>query len=178
MRTTKLISGKTLLASAVVLASSIAAALYVSSLMAEQQAAASKNDLAGDELIYVPIYSSIYYEDGKETLELAATLSVHNVDPDRAVTISRIDYHDTQGRLIKQFLSKPLVLGALETKSFVVGRKDSSGGTGANFLVRWQPTPTATRPLVEALMVNASSNLGISFITSGRVVRLVRLDAP
>ena len=123
------------------------------------------------ELIYLPIYSSIFYENGKQTLELAATLSVHNVNPDRQITILRADYFDTSGKLIKKYLDKPLTLNNLQTTQWVVDKSNTTGGTGANFLVEWKAEQDATSPLVEGVMVNASSNLGIAFTTSGKVVR-------
>jgi len=151
--------------------------LYVS-VQAQAPAAGEqpgKSDLAGSfargELVYVPIYSSIFYEGGKRTLELAATLSIHNVNPDRPLTIVRADYYDTQGKLIKKYLEKPLVLSALATTNIVIERANTAGGTGANFLVEWQSPQDANSPLVEAVMVNASSNLGIAFTSTGKVIR-------
>ena len=126
---------------------------------------------ARGELIYVPIYSSIFYENGKSTLELAATLSIHNVNPNGKLTLVRADYYDTKGKLIKKYVDKPIALSPLETKNFVVDRSDTAGGTGANFLVEWQAQEAIVSPLVEAVMVNASSNLGIAFTTAGKVVK-------
>jgi hypothetical protein len=123
------------------------------------------------ELVYVPIYSSIFYENGKHTLEVAATLSIHNVNPDHPVTIVRADYHDTAGNLIKKYFDKPLVLNPLQTTSIVIDKVNTTGGTGANFLVQSQFSRGVTSPLIEAVMVNASSNLGIAFTTVGKVVR-------
>lgn len=121
--------------------------------------------------IYVPIYSSIFYENGKSTLELAATLSVHNVNPDAKITLVTADYYDSNGKLIKKYFDKPLILNPLETKNVVINRNDTAGGTGANFLVEWQSSESVVSPLVEAVMVNASSNLGIAFTTAGKVVK-------
>ena len=123
------------------------------------------------ELIYVPIYSSIFYENGKSTLELAATLSIHNVNPNGKLTLVRADYYDTKGKLIKKYVDRPIALSPLETKNFVVDRSDTAGGTGANFLFEWQAPEPIVSPLVEAVMVNASSNLGIAFTTAGKVVK-------
>jgi len=123
------------------------------------------------ELVFVPIYSSIFYDNAKQTIELAATLSVHNVNPDNKITILRVDYYDTEGRLIKKYLQKPLVLNGLQTTNFVVEKSNTAGGTGANFLVEWQSMQDVTSPIIEAVMINASSNLGIAFTTSGKVVR-------
>lgn len=123
------------------------------------------------ELVYVPIYSSIFYENGKLTLELAATLSIHNINPDKQITVVRADYYDTAGKLVKHYLEKPLLLGALQTSNLVIERANTKGGTGANFLVEWKSDQSVASPLIEAVMVNASSNLGIAFTTSGKVVK-------
>ncbi len=123
------------------------------------------------ELLYLPIYSSIFYENGRRTLEMAATLSIHNVNPDRPITIKRADYFDTSGKLLKHYVEKPLVLAPLQTTNIVIEKSDKSGGTGANFLVEWQAASDVNSPLVEAIMVNAASNLGIAFTTQAKVVR-------
>ena len=126
---------------------------------------------AHGELIYVPIYSRIYYEDSKNTLELAATLSIHNVNPDRTITVTKADYYDTAGKLIHKYVPKPLVLNPLETKHLVIEKANVAGGLGANFLVEWQADGEVVSPMVEALMVNASHNLGIAFTSNGKVVK-------
>lgn len=126
---------------------------------------------ARGELIYVPIYSSIHYTDSKQTLELAATLSIHNVNPERGITLVRADYYDTTGKLLKRYLDKPIALGPLATRNLVIEQADRAGGSGANFLVEWTAGEDVVSPIVEALMVNASSNLGISFISPGKVIR-------
>jgi len=41
------------------------------------------------ETIYVPIYSSLHYDDSMSTLELAATLSIHNIDPERKIVLTK-----------------------------------------------------------------------------------------
>jgi hypothetical protein len=123
------------------------------------------------EQIYVPIYSSIFYHDSKRTIDLAATLSIHNVDPDHSIIVTRVDYYDTKGKLLRKYLAKPQTLGAFETVNFVVEKTDTAGGTGANFLVEWKASPQALPPLVEALMVSLAANQSVSFTTQGRVIR-------
>ncbi len=41
------------------------------------------------ETIYVPIYSNIYYDDARRTIEMAATLSIHNVNEGGGITLLR-----------------------------------------------------------------------------------------
>ena len=137
----------------------------------EQTVAAS-----GGEMIYVPIYSSIFFHDSKRTVDLAATLSIHNVDPDHTIDVTKVAYHDTAGKLIRNYVEKPLTLAPFETRNFVIEKSDTAGGTGANFIVEWRAAPPAIPPLVEALMVNLSSNQSISFTSQGKVIK--RFDAP
>lgn len=157
-------------------------ALYAGLRVHADQGATTQNKgsdtdqgMAG-ELIYVPIYSSIYYENGKRTLELAATLAIHNIDPDHPITVTRADYFNSEGTLIKRYLEKPIILRPLQTTNIVINRTDTTGGTGANFLVEWNSKGLVASPLIEAVMANASSNLGIAFTSTGKVVRSIKTN--
>jgi hypothetical protein len=123
------------------------------------------------ELIYVPAYPSILYEEGNRTLQLDTTLSIHNVNPDRKITITRVDYYNADGKLVKKYLAKPQTLNPLQTQNFVVEKIKAVSGVGANFLVEWQASQEVNSPIVETLMMNASSNLGVSFSSTGRVLK-------
>lgn len=123
------------------------------------------------QLIYVPIYSSIFYFDSEKTRELSAMLSIHNIDPENNLEITRVDYYNTKGQLVRSHLQQPLVLAPLETTSFVVAEQDRSGGTGANFLVAWQGASTISPPLVEAVMTGTSTSGMVALVTSGKVTR-------
>jgi len=123
------------------------------------------------ETIYVPIYSSIHYDDSKSTLELAATLSIHNIDPERKIVLTKADYHDTAGALIEKYVEGPIVLNPLETKHLIIEKRNTAGGVGANFIVEWQADAEVSGPIVEALMVNAAHNLGIAFTSTGKVIK-------
>lgn len=50
----------------------------------EEETIVQHNDglgkVAVGEVIYIPIYSSIFYPGPKRTMDLAATLSIHNTD--------------------------------------------------------------------------------------------------
>ncbi|MBX9653807.1 DUF3124 domain-containing protein [bacterium] len=172
--------GKGLILGAIFLVLTLA--LYAGlQVQADQSATAhptssKENDEAHGELIYVPIYSSIYYENGKRTLELAATLAIHNIDPDHSITVTRADYFNSEGKLIKKYLEKPIILGPLQTTNIIINRTDTTGGTGANFLVDWNSKGLVASPLIEAVMANASSNLGIAFTSTGKVVRSIKTN--
>jgi hypothetical protein len=123
------------------------------------------------ELIYVPIYSQIFHQDEKKTIDLAATLSIHNTDPDNLITLKKVYYHNLRGQLIKKYIDQPLILNPLETKNFVIAEKDQSGGTGANFIVEWDANLEVSSPIIEAIMITTQMNQGISFTTSGKIIR-------
>jgi hypothetical protein len=147
--------------------STIFAVLLCSFALAAEQPVAT----ALGETIYVPIYSSIFFHDSKRTIDLAATLSIHNVDPAHPLTITKVDYYDTQGKMIRGYLEKPAVLAPFETRNFVIEKSDTTGGTGANFIVEWRTEQPVITPLVEALMVSLSSNQSISFTSQAKVIK-------
>lgn len=111
------------------------------------------------------------YDDSKSTLELAATLSIHNIDPERKIVLTKADYHDTAGALIEKYVEGPIVLNPLETKHLIIEKRNTAGGVGANFIVECQADAEVSGPNVEALMVNAAHNLGIAFTSTGKVIK-------
>lgn len=127
--------------------------------------------IAMGQTIYIPVYSHIYYESQKEAIDLSATLSIRNTDLVNSLIITSVRYYDTRGKLIKQYLERPVELNPLASTDFVVERKDSSGGSGANFIVEWISEKEVSQPIVEAVMINAISAQGISFISNGRVIQ-------
>jgi hypothetical protein len=130
-----------------------------------------KTKIVMGQTIYVPIYSHIYYENQKNVFDLSATLSIRNTDLTHAIIVTSVRYYDTTGKLVKQYLEQPVELGSLASMDFVVERTDTSGGSGANFIVEWIAQKTVSEPVVEAVMISAVSNQGISFISSGKVIK-------
>ena len=122
-------------------------------------------------VVYVPVYSHIYHQDGTRQIDLAATLSIRNTDPERSITVASVAYYDSDGRLMRDRLDRPLVLAPLGTRSFVVQEQDRTGGSGANFLVTWSASASVSEPLVETVMISTASSQGLSFVGEGRTVR-------
>jgi hypothetical protein len=123
------------------------------------------------QLVYVPIYSHIYYGDRGQTFLLTGTLSIRNTDPDRSITLVQADYYDGNGKRIQKYLQQPLVLGPLASTRFIVKASDKSGGSGAHFLVRWKSESEVNPPILEGVMIGASGQQGISFTSRGQVIR-------
>ena len=53
-------------------------------------------------------------------------------------------------------------MGSVE---FVIQRSDTTGGPGANFLIRWHAAAVVDEPLAEAVMLGQSGNAGVSFVS-------------
>jgi Protein of unknown function (DUF3124) len=126
---------------------------------------------ATGQTIYVPIYSHIYYENRQKSFDLAATLSIRNTDLTNPMIVKAVRYYDTNGKLIRQYVERPVQLDALASTDFVVDKNDTSGGSGANFIVEWVAKTEISEPIVEAVMIGSALQQGISWISPGKVIK-------
>jgi hypothetical protein len=122
------------------------------------------------QTLYVPAYSAIPTADNPLLYQLSITLSVRNTDRSNPIVIVAVQYFDQDGRVVRDFLKKPLRVAPMASMDFFVREGDSSGGTSASFLVEWVADQAVSGPCVEAVMVGTRSNQGISFTSPGRVV--------
>ena len=134
-------------------------------------AAGGEVQVSKGQTLYVPIYSHVYSGDKEQPFLLAAILSIRNTDPDKPITINSVIYYDTDGKQVNAYLSQPRELPALASTRFVVPESDTSGGSGAKFIVQWQADIQVTPPVVEAVMIGTKMGQGISFVTQGRVIQ-------
>ena len=139
-------------------------------LFASQGNACDKLEISDGELVYVPAYSHIYSANSEQPFLLTVTLSIRNTDPDNSIQITKVDYYETQGKLLIQYLDSVIVLGPLESLRYVVPEKDESGGSGANFLVSWQADKKVNQPIVESIMIGTQMQQGVSFLSRGQVL--------
>lgn len=123
------------------------------------------------QTVYVPIYSHIYMWEQNRTINLTATLSVRNTDLNHPMIVASVNYYDSNGAIVRKYLKQPVELDPLAATSFVVNQEDTSGGSGAAFIVDWVAQTPLTAPVIEAVMINTSSNQGLSFISQGRVIK-------
>ena len=123
--------------------------------------------------VYVPVYSSIYLgkDINQSVVELGVTVSVRNVSRRHPVVLSFVQYYDSAGTKIRDYITGRSELAPLATVEFVVAHSDTAGGPGANFLIQWAGGPDIDEPLIEAIMVGQSGNAGISFSSPGRTLR-------
>lgn len=133
--------------------------------------AAEKNQgLSKGQVLYVPAYSHIYSGDREIPLLLTVTLSIRNVDPGNPIEVLRVDYYETQGKLLKSHIHKPVAIKSLESLRYIIPEKDKSGGSGANFIVEWRSNNRVNPPIVETIMISTKSSQGVSFTSRGREI--------
>lgn len=152
----------------------LALALYCLTTLAAAQDAPPRS--AGQSL-YLPIYSHLYHGDvnprtGKPSETLVSThVSIRNTDPALAVTIISARYYNTDGKLLREFLAKPQAIPPLGTFELYVPRSDSSGGSGANFMIDWTAERPTNPPLVEALHADIREARTLLFVTTARPIQ-------
>jgi len=113
---------------------------------------------------FIPAYSHIY-SGGGEPVQLEVTLSVRNTDPAHPIQIDSVRYLDTDGGLVRALSNEPLVLGPLQTASYLVEQTDTRGGSGASFVVEWSAKDEINQPVFESIMIDATK--GLAFASRG-----------
>lgn len=115
---------------------------------------------------YLSVYSEIYSKTEKRTFNLTATVSLRNINSSDTVYISKADYYNTKGDLIRTYIKKPIYIAPMETIEIIIAEADKDGGTGANFFFEWTVQNDGHQPLFEAVMISPGPQ-GISFTTQG-----------
>jgi hypothetical protein len=129
-------------------------------------------DLSDGQTIYVPAYSHIYSGNRERPFLLTVTLSIRNIDPKYYITITEVDFYETQGKLVKKYLDKPVILKPLESLRYIIPERDKTGGSGANFIVAWKSNKLVNPPIVETVMIGTQSTQGVSFTSRGREIKV------
>ncbi len=123
------------------------------------------------QTVYVPIYSHIYFVFKDRPLYLSAILSIRNTDPGHTITILAADFYDSDGKLIKRYMDKPEKLNAMASMRYIVREDEKTGGSGANFIVKWRSEHKVNEPIIESVMFSTRSGQGISFTSRGKAVK-------
>lgn len=125
---------------------------------------------AKGQTLYLPIYSHMLYgnlgKSGKvSSVLLSALVSIRNSDARRPLRVLSARYFDTHGKLLGERVPAPVVLPPLGTLELFVELNDASGGSGANFIVKWEADTPINPPLVEALHANMDGGKAVIFMT-------------
>jgi len=132
---------------------------------------ASDIELKKGQTVYVPAYSHVFVGDRALPFNLAITLAIRNSDPKHGITVVSADYFNSNGKLVRGFLTDTIKLSPLASTTMFIQEKDTSGGAGAGFIVKWKSEKEVNAPVIEAIMIGARSGQGISFVSPGREIR-------
>lgn len=116
---------------------------------------------------YLSVYSEIYDMTDETKHLLTATVSLRNTSLTDSLFVSKADYFNTKGQLIRSYVQEPIYLVPMETVEIVINRKDTTGGSGANFIFDWQMRNKSAEPLFESVMIWTTGTQGISFLSKG-----------
>jgi hypothetical protein len=130
----------------------------------------SAASLSQGQAVYVPIYNAIRIGDHGNPFPLASTLCIRNTDRKHPITVTSADYYDSDGKLIKSFLTAPQRLAPLAAMDRFIKSSDMGGGLYPSFIVRWSSKAMVSEPVIEGIIVGDRSGQGISFISRGRVL--------
>ena len=130
-----------------------------------------KSAFENTELVYIPIYSDIYFVDAHHTFSLTATLSIRNTSFKDSIYVFSIDYYNSGGQKVRRYNVSTLLVKPMESIEFVVENKDDTGGVGANFVVEWAAKTGSQRPYFQGIMIGTTGQQGISFTTEGIVIQ-------
>lgn len=122
------------------------------------------------QTLYVPVYSSIHWGLDQRLVNLGATLSIRNVSRKHPIYLTKVEYYDSAGKKIRDYLKGAGEIGALATAEFVVEQRDVAGGSGANFIVEWTSAANIDTPIVESVMVGQLGAAGLSFTSPAKVL--------
>jgi len=147
-------------------------------LLGSAAPAKATEELSRGQLLYLPVYSYIWHGDrvteGKappKTL-VSVLVSIRNTSLKIPIRVISARYYSTDGKLLKEYLSKPTEVAALGTLELFVERKEMAGGSGANFIIEWEAAAQTNLPVVEAVHVDIKSGgPAFSFVTLARPIR-------
>jgi len=123
------------------------------------------------DIIYIPIYSDIYGDQQNQKILLAATLSIRNTSYNDSLVISKINYFNTKGELVRSYIETFISLPPMATINYVIEKEDDTGGSGANFVVELSSKSKDVKPLIQAIMIGYTGNKAFSFSTDGYSIK-------
>lgn len=147
----------------------ILAALAVIAMTIPAMAGRTLNTSKGQK-VYVPVYSHVFQGPKNRPYNLSALLSIRNVDQRNSITITTVKYYNDNGDLVKTYFDAPVVVPPMGTKEVYIPERDTKGGSGANFTVRWNSDDMVATPIIQAVMIGTASTQGISFVCDGVVI--------
>jgi len=153
--------------------------LFILLALFSQSARADSEDLplSKGQMLYLPIYSTIWHGDTHPLKGvpmksyMSALVSIRNTSQKTPIKVLSARYHNTEGKLIKDFVSVSKMIAPLGTLELFIEKSEAEGGSGANFLIQWAAESATNAPIVEAVHIDNQASRPYSFITSARVIQ-------
>lgn len=122
------------------------------------------------QTLFLPIYSHMLYgnlgKSGKASnVLLSALVSIRNTDGKHPLRVLSARYYDTHGKMLGERVPTPTPVPPLGTLELFVELNDASGGSGANFIIKWAAEQPINPPLVESLHANMDGGKAVIFMT-------------
>ena len=140
--------------------------------------AIATEELSLGQTLYLPVYSEIWHGDrvidNKHPVKklVSALVSIRNTSFKTPIRVFSASYYSTEGKLLKEYINKPILISAMGTYELFVERKETEGGSGANFVIQWDSTVMTNPPIVEAVHADISSgSYALTFITTARPIQ-------
>ncbi len=152
------------------------AVVLAAMLCHEKSAIADDASLYAGQILYLPVYSHIWHGDrvfrdnSPLKTPVSVLVSIRNTNQKTPVRLISARYFNGEGRLLKQYVERPLTIKPLGTYELFVERHESEGGSGANFLLQWESVVPANAPVVEALHAEVKGHSTFTFITRAQPV--------
>jgi hypothetical protein len=126
--------------------------------------------LSKGQTLYLPIYSHMLYgnigKSGKASnAQLSALVSIRNTDGKRPLRIQSARYYDTHGKMLSERTPAPVTIQPYGTLEIFIDLNDAAGGSGANFIIKWDAEQPINPPLVESLHANMDGGKAVIFMT-------------
>jgi len=132
--------------------------------------AAGEVKLTKGQTLYVPCYTSVI--SGIHAFEVKPTIFIHNTDQNNNINIVRIDFYNTNGKLVERYLQQPQKLNAnAATRINIRELLKGEEGSGAHFIIQWQAENKVVEPLVQAWFVGAVGTRGYSYTSPARIIQ-------
>lgn len=122
--------------------------------------------------VYVPAYASIRGRNDRPGA-LATLLRVDNTSATKPLVLEKIEYFDTNGKLVQRYVDTPIALKPFGAIQIFIPAEDNRGGPAANFILTWAGVAPIAEPLIEAVVFGKVDGAGYSFVTPGRPIRVV-----
>ena len=143
-------------------------ALFMAGLMPGPVRASDRPALLMSQTLYVPAYPHVFH-GVKRDIQLNTTLMIRNIDPQRAITVLKVDYYNSAGKIVFSHVKAPVRVPPLSSLRFTEAKKNPSGNEtgGSSFIVTWSSEMPVNPPIVETVNIGTTSSQGISFVSPG-----------